>query len=329
MFAAPNPLPFRKNSRNEDIWTMHSSMLELCSNKNLHHMGSGTGSFLKVLLENFDVLAGPVISLVYPLYASIRAIETKSHVDDKQWLTYWILYSMITLFELTFAKVIEWIPIWPFAKLILTCWLVVPYFSGAAYVYENFVRPFYANPQETINILYVPRKKDIFSKPDDVLSAAEKYIEENGTYAFEKLITKEPFLLVHNVYCFSSLNVIFSATRLLPYPPFNQPITLCCEWFPPAMRLLVWKLAIQPIFGLLLVFRHLGLSCELCRSSSASHGPIPFSSSFDTSFFSTIERGTAAGICNIPGQKGKIESFLSVHLLSRPLKKIAADMEGT
>jgi hypothetical protein len=30
-----------------------------------------------------------------------------------------------------------------------------------------------------------------------------------------------------------------------------------------------------------------------------------------------------------PGQKGKTESFLSVHLLSRPLKKIAADMEGT
>ena len=46
------------------------------------------------------------------------------------------------------------------------------------------------NPQQTINIWYVPRKKDIFSKPDDVLTAAEKYIEENGTYAFEKLITK-------------------------------------------------------------------------------------------------------------------------------------------
>ena len=72
----------------------------------------------------------------------------------------------------------------------MTCWLVVPQFSGAAYIYENFVRPFYANPQETINIWYVPRKKDIFSKPDDVLTAAEKYIEENGTYAFEKLITK-------------------------------------------------------------------------------------------------------------------------------------------
>ncbi|KAG5234063.1 hypothetical protein OIU76_000669 [Salix suchowensis] len=153
-------------------------------------MGSGTGSFLKVLLTNFDVLAGPVVSLVYPLYASIRAIETKSHVDDKQWLTYWILYSMITLFELTFAKVIEWIPIWPYAKLILTCWLVIPYFSGAAHVYENFVRPFFMNPQQTINIWYVPKKTDVFSKPDDILTAAEKYIEENGTSAFENLITK-------------------------------------------------------------------------------------------------------------------------------------------
>ena len=40
-------------------------------------------------------------------YASIRAIETKSRTDDQQWLTYWVLYSMLTLFELTFAKVLE------------------------------------------------------------------------------------------------------------------------------------------------------------------------------------------------------------------------------
>lgn len=45
---------------------------------------------------------------LFDRYASIRAIETKSAVDDQQWLTYWVLYSMITLFEITFAKVIEW-----------------------------------------------------------------------------------------------------------------------------------------------------------------------------------------------------------------------------
>lgn len=41
-------------------------------------------------------------------YASIGAIETKSRADDRQWLTYWVLYSLITLFELTFWKALEW-----------------------------------------------------------------------------------------------------------------------------------------------------------------------------------------------------------------------------
>ncbi|GER38571.1 protein kinase superfamily protein [Striga asiatica] len=143
--------------------------------------GSGAVSFLKVLAKNFDVLAG---------YASIRAIETKSPVDDQQWLTYWVLYSMITLFELTFAKLIEWLPFWSYIKLIFTCWLVIPYFSGAAYVYEQYVRPYLVTRQKTVNIWYVPRKKDIFGKPDDILTAAEKYIQENGPEAFEKMINK-------------------------------------------------------------------------------------------------------------------------------------------
>ncbi|WVZ12471.1 hypothetical protein V8G54_017001 [Vigna mungo] len=81
------------------------------------------------------------------------------------------------------------IPIWPYAKLIATCWLVLPYFSGAAYVYEHYVRLIYVNPQ-TINIWYVPRKKDTFGKRDDILTAAEKYIQENGTDAFENLINR-------------------------------------------------------------------------------------------------------------------------------------------
>ncbi|KAG0471703.1 hypothetical protein HPP92_016249 [Vanilla planifolia] len=109
----------------------------------------GTGSFIKVVAKNIDVLAGPFVTLVYPLYASVKAIETKSPIDDQQWLTYWILYSLITLFELTFAMLIEWLPFWPYAKLMFNC-----------------------------------------CEPDDVLSAVERFIEENGPDAFEKLLKK-------------------------------------------------------------------------------------------------------------------------------------------
>ncbi|KAL5651315.1 hypothetical protein ACJX0J_036773, partial [Zea mays] len=138
----------------------------------------GSGSFLKVLAKNFDVLAGPVISHAYPLYASVRAIETKNPVDDQQWLTYWVLYSFVTLFELTLAPIIEWLPFWSYAKLFFNYWLVLPWFNGAAYVYDHFVRPMFVNHRIKLG------------KSNDVLSTAERYIEQNGPKAFEKLISK-------------------------------------------------------------------------------------------------------------------------------------------
>ncbi|KAG2654023.1 HVA22-like protein a [Panicum virgatum] len=150
--------------------------------------GGGSGSFLKVLVNNLDVLAGPLVSLAYPLYASVRAIETKSAVDDQQWLTYWVLYSFITLFELTFAPVLEWLPFWSYAKLFFNCWLVLPQFNGAAHVYEHFVRPMIVN-QQVVNIWYIPKKGEP-ERPDDVISAAQRYIEQNGSQAFENLVNK-------------------------------------------------------------------------------------------------------------------------------------------
>ncbi|KAA8529440.1 hypothetical protein F0562_033761 [Nyssa sinensis] len=109
----------------------------------------GSDNLFGLVAKNIDVIAGPLVALVYPLYASIKAIETRSLADDQQWLTYWVIYSLITLFELTFAKLLELFPIWPYAKLIATC-----------------------------------------CQPDDILTAAEKYIEENGTEAFERLISR-------------------------------------------------------------------------------------------------------------------------------------------
>ncbi|KAM1175571.1 hypothetical protein EV1_027735 [Malus domestica] len=128
---------------------------------------------IKVLVHNFDVLAMPVVSIVYPLYASIRALETMSNIaDDRQWLTYWILYSMITTFELTFSKVIEFIPIWSYAKLITYFWLVCPRFSGSTYIYQNYVRPFYLNHVTEIPVL--EGRSNVTCKTPETGSASEK-----------------------------------------------------------------------------------------------------------------------------------------------------------
>lgn len=129
---------------------------------------------IKVFFHNFDVLAMPVVSIVYPLYASIRALETMSNIaDDRQWLTYWILYSMITTFELNFSKVIEFIPIQSYVKLIMYFWLVYPRFSGSTYIYQNYVRPFYLNHVTEIPVLE-GRSNVTCKTPETGSTASEK-----------------------------------------------------------------------------------------------------------------------------------------------------------
>ncbi|CAI0548103.1 unnamed protein product [Linum tenue] len=68
------------------------------------------------------------------------AIESPGKEDDEQWLAYWIIYSFITLSEMLLQSVLEWVPIWYTAKLVLAAWLVLPQFKGAAFLYERFVR---------------------------------------------------------------------------------------------------------------------------------------------------------------------------------------------
>jgi receptor expression-enhancing protein 5/6 len=49
--------------------------------------------------------------------------------------------------------------------------------------------------QQVVNIWYIPKKENS-DRPDDVISAAQKYIEQNGSKAFEALVNK-----VFSIFC--------------------------------------------------------------------------------------------------------------------------------
>ncbi|KAJ6358664.1 hypothetical protein OIU76_000393 [Salix suchowensis] len=97
-------------------------------------------SRLLSFLTQVHTISGPVLMLLYPLYASVIAIESPNREDDKQWLAYWILYSFLTLTEMLLQPLLEWITIWYSLKLVLAAWLVLPQFKGAAFIYERLVR---------------------------------------------------------------------------------------------------------------------------------------------------------------------------------------------
>ncbi|KAF8005832.1 hypothetical protein BT93_K0191 [Corymbia citriodora subsp. variegata] len=92
--------------------------------------------------KNFRGLAGPVLMLLYPLRASVMAIENRpmNVEENEQWLAYWILYSFLTLMEMLLQPLLQWIPLWYDAKLLFVLWLVIPQFKGAAFLYDKIVR---------------------------------------------------------------------------------------------------------------------------------------------------------------------------------------------
>ncbi|KAL6517587.1 hypothetical protein OROMI_033288 [Orobanche minor] len=151
-------------------------------------------SFL--LLLNFallciDYLAWPVIALGYPLFASIRAIETGSIYHMRKLVIYWTLFSIISLFEYAIVRIIDWLPFWSSIKLVAIFWFVIPRFHGACHAYRSFVHPhLVVNLQELINSLCKPNDEQPRTK-EKFLDVAEKYIKENGLEALEKFIANK------------------------------------------------------------------------------------------------------------------------------------------
>ncbi|GFY89451.1 hypothetical protein Acr_06g0013940 [Actinidia rufa] len=73
-------------------------------------------------------------------------------------------------------------------KLLAICWLVVPHFNGACYVYECLLRPCLSvNPRVVIKYLIKPKENPSLSA-ESFLALAERYVTENGSEALEKLI---------------------------------------------------------------------------------------------------------------------------------------------
>ncbi|KAG6489961.1 hypothetical protein ZIOFF_051243 [Zingiber officinale] len=137
--------------------------------------------------KHLDTLIGPAVMLLYPLYASMRAIESPSLVDDQQWLTYWVIYSLITLFELSSWKVLHWFPLWPYMKLVFCLWLVLPMFNGAAYIYENHVRRYFRLGRY-VSQKYPAQQRVVQMASLDARKSVEQFIDTYGPQSLERVV---------------------------------------------------------------------------------------------------------------------------------------------
>ncbi|XP_044494708.1 HVA22-like protein f [Mangifera indica] len=144
---------------------------------------------LAVIAKRLDALVGPGVMFLYPLYESMRAIESPSTLDDRQWLTYWIMCSFITLFELSCYKILAWLPFWPYVKLLFCLWLVLPKFHGAAYIYANYIRKYVKIGGLVGSSKYTEGQKKVLEMMSfDARKLVIQYVDKYGWETLERAI---------------------------------------------------------------------------------------------------------------------------------------------
>ncbi|WOH14201.1 hypothetical protein DCAR_0933718 [Daucus carota subsp. sativus] len=145
-----------------------------------------------VVLKCFKHLAWPTFALVYPLCASVQAIETNSNCEMRKLVTYWVLFSLISLLDHTFGGLIDWLPVWPYAKIIAIFWLVIPRFDGAGIAYNCFVRPCLSGQLPQVVLVLLNKNQDPSLEEESFPVPAQRDIIEHGGEALEELISTKP-----------------------------------------------------------------------------------------------------------------------------------------
>ena len=82
-----------------------------------------------------------LVGFLYPAYKSFKALETTNDdEDDKQWLTYWVIFGFMHCFQRFLNIVLDLIPFSAVLKLAFNIWLFHPSTKGATVLYNNFFK---------------------------------------------------------------------------------------------------------------------------------------------------------------------------------------------
>ena len=82
-----------------------------------------------------------LLGVAYPVFMSFLALESAGADDDKQWLTYWVVFGLFNIVDQFAGFILTFIPFYFFLKLIFLVWLFHPASLGATTVYNHYILP--------------------------------------------------------------------------------------------------------------------------------------------------------------------------------------------
>ena len=137
-------------------------------------------SAIAIILLSFLVIANGICSgllatffgFLLPAYESLKALETPSPLDDKKWLTYWVIYGCFSILEFFADIILFWLPFYYLIKVGFLTWCMWPNNdnNGALFVYERVVRPYFLKNEKKIDAMLAKGKEKAKSLAKDVMN---------------------------------------------------------------------------------------------------------------------------------------------------------------
>ncbi|XP_058676211.1 receptor expression-enhancing protein 4 [Ammospiza nelsoni] len=161
-----------------------------------------------------------LFGMLYPAYASYKAVKTKNIREYVRWMMYWIVFALFMTAETFTDLLIFWLPFYYEVKMAFVIWLLSPYTRGASLLYRRFVHPTLARREKDIDAFLVRARERSY---ETALSFGKRGLNLAATAAVQAA-TKSQGALAGRLRSFS-MHDLRSLTEQAPVH-FQDPLYL-------------------------------------------------------------------------------------------------------
>ena len=147
------------------------------------HVGAGLivlTLLLLVVFQGYAIICA-LLTCVYPMIASVRAIESKEENDDKIWLSFWCVYGIFQTVEMFFGFILSFIPFYSWIRLVFFIYLMHPETQGAEVMYRRFFSPFLKQHQKQIEEFVGKVQSGVSAAATDAVKKGSELAKEHAT----------------------------------------------------------------------------------------------------------------------------------------------------